>query len=639
MTDSSPLGKVLMFGRFRLDRGQRLLWAGEQIRPLEPKVFDTLLALVEAQGRLMSKEELLARVWPDTFVEEGSLARNISTLRKLLGEGTDRGRFIETIPRRGYRFVAKVRTADELDTSAVPPLETARAPLLSEMPAHAGARARVWAWGAILLAVATGVGTWYLTASHARASRAAAPVRSIAVLPLRNLSDESQEYFSDGITEELITTLAQIRTLRVISRTSIMRYKHSERSLQEIARDLGVDAVLEGSIQLTGDRVRVTAQLIDARTDTHLWARTYDERFADAFTLQSNVAMAIADQVQVRLSPDGTNSRSVDSAVYDQVLRARFLLNRSTRTDVLKAIELLEGAVAKDASYAPGYAALAAAYNRFGSVFVAGAPPASARLSAVRAAAHAIELDPNSADAYAALGATSLRELDWAQASSALQKAIALCPSCVQAHVSYSSYLVSRGEFAKAVDEARLSVALDPMSVEARHNLAWMLYFNREYPSAIQHLRTTLEMDPSYVMARWRLGQVHVVNGQLEEAARELERALSDGMRAPAILGMLADAYGRQGAPSRARRILEELEKRSATETVPPGALFLAYLGAGQLEQAIAALERVFETRDNYAIYICVDPLLDPLRGNGRFEELRLRVAAGAARPPSANVD
>jgi TolB-like protein/DNA-binding winged helix-turn-helix (wHTH) protein/Tfp pilus assembly protein PilF len=627
MTDSPPLCEVLAFGRFRLDRSQRLLWAGDQVQPLEPKVFETLLALVEARGRLVSKEELLARVWPDTFVEEGSLTRNVSTLRKVLGEGADAPRFIETIPKRGYRFVAEVGTPDASDAATVAPLETGPAPLLPGSP-RGGSRARAWALAAIVLVVAAGASIWSVAFLRARATTAAGTVRSVAVLPLRNLS--GQEFFSDGITEELITALAQIQSLKVISRTSIMRYKHSEAPLQQIARELGVDAVIEGSIQRIGDRVRVTAQLIDARTDTHLWAGTYDERLADVLSVQSNVAREIADRVRVRLPPGETKVQSVDPSAYEQVLLGRFFHDRMTRSDVLKAIGLLEGAVAKDSRYAPAYAALAAAYNSLGSVFVAGEPPASARLSAIRAAVHAIELDPNSADAYAALGETSLRELDWVQASGALHKAIELCPSCVQAHLSYSSYLVSRGQLAEAINEARRAVSLDPASVSVRHNLAWMLYFNREYPAAIQHLRTALDMDPSYVMARWRLGQVHIANGQFGEAAHELERAASEGLRAPAILGLLAIAYGRQGLSVKVRRIIEELERRSATDTVPPAALFTAYLGTGDMNKAVEALERVVETRDNYAIYIGVDPLLDPLRGNARFERLRLRVAAGA---------
>src|SRR5262245_16382880 len=374
-----------------------------------------------------------------------------------------------------------------------------------------------------------------------------------------------------------------------------MRYKHSDVPLRQIARELGVDAVIEGSIQRTGDRVRVTAQLIDARTDTHLWARAYDERLADVLNVQSNLAREIAGQVQQRLSPSASASeayrtpplRSVEPAVYEQVLLGRFFLHRTTRADVVKGIELLEGAAAKDPSYAPAYSALAAAYNSLGSVFVAGAPPANARLSAIRAALHAIELDPYSADAYAALGTTSLRELDWVQASKALRKAIELSPSSATAHLSYSNYLVSRGEFAKAVDEARQAMVLDPMSVGARHQLAWMLYFNREYASAIEHLKTALDIHSSLQMVRWPLGQVYLVTGQFAEAARELERAASEGARGPAILGQLAMAYDGQGLRTKAQGILEELQKRSATETVPPTALFTAYMGSGEVNKAV----------------------------------------------------
>jgi cytochrome c-type biogenesis protein CcmH/NrfG len=245
---------------------------------------------------------------------------------------------------------------------------------------------------------------------------------------------------------------------------------------------------------------------------------------------------------------------------------------------------------------------------------------------AIRAATRATQLDPDLAEAYAAFGHTMLHELDWVQAEKALTHALQLNPSHRGARDSYASYLIARGRRAEAVDEARRLLALDPVSVGARHTLAWMLYFNHEYDAAIRELQTTLQMDPNYAFGRWRLGQVEIVTRRFDDAVRDLERAAKDSRRAPAVLGLLTMAYAGQGRHPAARRLVDELRARSSTETVPPGAIALAYIGAGLTSQAIASLQEVYDSHDNYAIYMSADPLLDSLRTDARFQLLCRRV-------------
>ena len=321
--------------------------------------------------------------------------------------------------------------------------------------------------------------------------------------------------------------------------------------------------------------------------------------------------------------------RAVDPHAREQLLLGRFFLNRATRPDVTRAIELFDGAIKEDPEYAAAYAALADAYNRLGSVFIAGAAPVNTRLLALRASTRAAQLDPELAEAYAASGYVALHELDWAQAAAALKQALRLDPGAAAAHGTYANYLVARGRPAEAVEETRRALALDPVSLGARQNLAWMLYFNHDYDAAIRELQAALQMDPSYTYGRWRLGQVEIVTRRFDDAIRDLERAATDGQRAPAIIGLLAMAYQGNGRSADAQHILDELKARSGGETIPPGAIALAYIGVGDSASAIASLEQVLESHDNYAIFIAVDPLMDPLRSDPRFTALAERIDRG----------
>jgi len=354
------LEKVYEFGPYRLDAGQNLLFRRDQLIALPPKATLTLVVLVENHGRLVEKEALMKAVWPDTFVEESNLTLQISSLRKILQEESNNGSYIETIPRRGYRFVATVvEKAESIsqETRAVATVRPARAPRRS---------ARFYIAAAIsclVVMLVIGLAVWKGTAGPG----AAPDIHSLAVLPLRNLSgDPAQEYLADGLTEELVTDLAQLHGLRVISRTSVMPYKATEKKLPEIARELSVDAMVEGSIVRSGDRVRVTAQLVEARHDAHLWAASYDSDLHDLLSIQSSIAQAIADQVRATLTPREklrlARVRQVSPEAHEAYLLGRHFWNLRTPQAMLKSIELFEKAIRINPNYAEAYAGMSSAY-------------------------------------------------------------------------------------------------------------------------------------------------------------------------------------------------------------------------------------------------------------------------------------
>jgi DNA-binding winged helix-turn-helix (wHTH) protein/tetratricopeptide (TPR) repeat protein len=358
------------------------------------------------------------------------------------------------------------------------------------------------------------------------------------------------------------------------------------------------------------------------------WELSRRRPLAVAISVAAVITLAVAGGAVVRHSRV-TSPRVPDPKANEEVQVGRFFLDKLTNDDTLTAIGHFENAARVDPLYAPAYAGLAESYNRLATVFVAGKPPNNARLLALRAATRAIQLDPMLAEAHAALGYTSMHELDWAQAETSLRRAIELNPQYGSAHVSFASCLVAQHRFTDAIAEARRAVELEPTSLAARHTLAWMLYFDRQYDAAIRDLQTVLEMDRTYAMAQWRLGQVLLVAGRSDEAIRTLQAAAEMTRKAPAVLGLLAMAYGERLRQVEARQIVDELERRSPTQTVPPGAMVLAYLGIRDKSAAIDALERGYADRDNYTIYIDVDPLMDSLRHEPRFQVLRQEIMRG----------
>jgi TolB-like protein/DNA-binding winged helix-turn-helix (wHTH) protein/cytochrome c-type biogenesis protein CcmH/NrfG len=614
-----------VFGPFQLDlKNGELRKAGATLK-LQPQPARLLTLLVSRAGQLVTREEIRSQLWgSETFVDfDQSVNFCIRQIRATLHDDADRPCYVETVPRRGYRFIAPVRLV--VESKATP----AAIPETGRMRMYGQWRPRLTRAFLAIAAVAVIAALTAAILYRRDPDRLTGEPVWLAVLPFESL--DGQEYFADGMTDEVISELARLHMrLRVIERASVMAYKRTPKTFQQVGRELGVAYVLLGTVRRSSGQMQIAVQLVNTAENRRVWTQIYNRPLADALIIRRELARSVADHTQPKLTSEEQHRlatvRPIDPGAHEQLLMGRYFLGKANRADTMKAIEFFEAAVAKDADYAEAYAGLAAAYNRLGTVFIAGRPPGNTRMLAVRAATRAMELDPDLADGYAAFGDTMLHELDWVQAEKALTHAVQANPSDAGASSSYASYLIARGRGAEAVEEARRSLALDPVSLGARHTLAWMLYFNHEYDAAIRELETTLRMDPSYAFGRWRLGQVKIVVRQFEDAARELERAAHDSGRAPAVLGLLAMAYAGLGRHVAAQRLVDELEARSSRETVPPGAIALAYLGAGDTSHAIASLQQVYDSHDNYAIYIRVDPLLDSLRTDPRFQLLCRRL-------------
>jgi DNA-binding winged helix-turn-helix (wHTH) protein/tetratricopeptide (TPR) repeat protein len=364
------------------------------------------------------------------------------------------------------------------------------------------------------------------------------------------------------------------------------------------------------------------AGVVGAASRPHRWQRPAILAFAVVIVAGAGASFAFR---QARL----TVSAAGHSRARQQVELGRFFLNKVTHADTLTALDYFQAGTREDPAYAPAYAALADAYNQLGTVFVAGKPPDNVRLLAIRAATQAIQIDPNLSEAHVSLASAALHELDWERAETSVRRAIELNPQYAPAHEVYATYLIAQRRFGDAISEARRGLDLEPVSLRARHMVAWSLYFDRQYDAAIRELRTILQMDATFARAQWRLGQVLLVAGRYDEALSNLQVAATNTRRAPAAVGLLAMAYGALGQHTEARGIVDELAERSGTQYVPPGASTLAYLGAGDKGRAIDELERVYADRDGYAIYINVDPLMDSLRDEPRFQALCRKLMLG----------
>ena len=615
------------FGPFRLDPMKRRLQRdGETIR-LTPKAFELLLVLVEERGRTVEKEELLERVWAGTIVEENNLNQNITTLRKSLGDSRQDSQYIATIPGVGYRFVAEVRKTDEGVSASRE--ENVR---LEHVVAPAEVRtrpSRMFRYALLILVplVLAAIAYALYTREKPRPS-----VSSIMVLPLENLSgNPDEEYFADGMTDALIGDLAQIGGLHVISRTSSMHYKGTTKSLPQIAGEINVDAVVEGTVQRSGDRVVVRAQLIHAATDRHLWVQTYTRDVRDVLDLQSEIAQAIAREVHIQLTPGVqarlTARRPVQPKAYDYYLQGRYLFwNKRTEENLNKAIELFQNAIKEDANYAPAYAGLADCYSALSVVQVSALRPAEGRRRAEEAATKALQLDSGLAEAYSTLGYVNHYNWNWTTAEQHFKRALELNPNYANAHNVYASYLMTRGRVDESIAASNRARELDPFSLAISAQRGFLLENARRYDEAIEQLRAVIAMDPNHYQAYWILGHTYAANQQFDEAVAAAEKAVALSERTPGALGMLGLAYGLAGRKGEATKILNELLALNKTRYVTPAALCNVYLGLGDKEQTFVWLEKAYEERSNYIAYLKVFPLLDPLRSDPRFAELVRRV-------------
>ena len=598
------------FGPFRIDSQERLLYRNGEMIPLTPKVIDTLLALISNAGRVLEKEELLKLIWPDSFVEEGGLARNISILRRVFDEGACGTQFIETIPKRGYRFLAPL--------AAPPP----RAEPRTKEPSQ-------WDWVAPALFLVLVLAMGYVRL------RQPAPLRSLVVLPLNNLSGDAP--FTEGIHEALINALAQIKSLRVISQTSAMSYQGKRQPLPVIARELDVDAVMEGSVQESDGRVRINVQLFEARTERPLWASSYDKDLRDVLTLQSEVASAIAHEIQATMTPQEraslASSRTVDGEAFRAYARGRFYWNKRTGEGFQQGISYFRRAIAIDPGYAEPYAGLADTYALMAGNGADAYSPREVMPKAKEAALKAVQLDDSLAEGHASLGYVLLAyDWDLPGAQQQFQRAIALNPGYATAHHWYAHYWLAMKQPDKALAEIQRAQEIDPISAVINVGVGFCLYHAHRFDAAIEQYRTTLHMDPGFALAHNTLGMAYQQAGSFDLAIAEFKKATDlQGSESLSMAGLGA-TYAVTGREQEARALLGQLEQAAKTHYVPAIYRAAIYAALGEKDRGVEWVRKGYEERSDYMIYLKTEPWADPLRSDPRFQEIVRLVES--RRPP-----
>jgi len=565
------------FGHYRLDVRAHLLFRNGRRVVLTPKAVDLLAALVEAQGEPVGKQELLHRVWPDAVVEEGSLTSHISLLRRVLAEGAGGRQFIETLPKRGYRFVG---------------------------PCAAMAQP----------AAATGAGR-----------------RMLVVLPFENLSGgRKHDYFSEGLTEEMISQLARLspEQLGVIARTSAMQYKSTTKTAQQIGQELGVSHLLEGSVRRSGERVRITAQLIRVSDATHLWAEGYERSLHDILALQAEVARAIAREIQIKLTV-GVQHRldrvaAIDSEAHEAYLRGRHLWNRRTEEGLRNSIALYEEAIRRQPDYAMAYTGVADSYVMLACRGMVSAKETFRRARA--AARKALELDGELGEAHGSLAHVRLHDWDWEGLDRDFLRAIELHPAQPIVYYWYGEFLMSMGRPEEANAMTRRAQQADPLSPVIAASLAMILYLARHYDEAARMLQRAQEIDPDHFLPHLRMGLVRLQQEGYPEAIRELQTAARLANHSTETLAALGTGYAMAGMSGEAHRIVAQLQASQAEHYVLPYNIAKIYAAARDKDKSFEWLERAYQEGDPDLIELNSEPLFDRLRGEPKFSELMRRI-------------
>jgi TolB-like protein/DNA-binding winged helix-turn-helix (wHTH) protein/Flp pilus assembly protein TadD len=638
MREGDKLRGRLRFGVFELDlQAGELRKHGLRVR-LQEQPFQVLAMLLEHAGEVVTREELQKNLWPaDTFVDfDHGLNKAINKIREALGDSAESPRFVETVSRRGYRFIAEVRVADtapvrspEIATQPHPVAEVRdRREVPGELAMHKHPRPSLgWKISVfVLLLLVASLITWKLHSWN----RPSPVIRSLAVIPLESLSsDASQDYFADGMTDELISDLGQISALRVISRTSVMAYKHVRKPLPQIARELNVDAVVEGTVLRSGDRVRITAQLIEASSDKHLWSQSYEGELRDTLTLQNEVARAIADQIRIELNPQERSAlnavRVVNPEAYESYLKGRFFWNKRTADSLKVALAYFNQAIEEDSKYAQAYSGMADTYSLLGDWQYTVLTPKEALPKAKAAALKALELDSALGEAHNSL-AFCLDAFDWDldAAGKEFRRAIELNPGYATAHHWYAWHLSLVGRYDQAIAEMRKAENLDPLSLIINADLAELLVIAHSYDESIRQSRKTIEMDPNFALAHNQLAQAYLQKNMPEEAVQEFQKAVQLSGGSPTTTANLARAYVASGKRSEAVKLLNDLKKRSSPGYSDASEIAAIYASLGDADQAMNWLEKAFEQRFNPGVLL--RPGYDPLRSDPRFEDLLHRV-------------
>jgi TolB-like protein/DNA-binding winged helix-turn-helix (wHTH) protein/Flp pilus assembly protein TadD len=635
MKHAAPPFMRFKFGAFEADlRTGELTKLGKRVR-LQEQPFQLLTMLLEKPGELVVREELREKLWPKTIVDfDHGLNKAISKVRDALGDSAENPRFIETVASRGYRFLADVAVVQGgQPQTATGDLAAGReAPALAQPPdAGAARRSPVHAFGWKLSGIVTALALAVFLSWLFHSLRDSRPtIYSLAVLPLENLSnDASQDYFADGMTDELINHLGRISAIRVISRTSAMTYKNAHKPLAEIGRELNVDAVVEGSVLHSGQRVRIAAQLIEVPADKQIWAESYEGDFRDTLTLQSRVAHSIAAQIRATLNRQEQvaldNSKAVNPEAYEAYLKGRYFLNKRTGDGLRTAIDYFKRAIENDSSYAEAYSGLADAYALSGDWKYGVLSPLEAFPKAKAAATKALALDESLGEAHASLAyALDLYGWDWDAAETEYKRAIKLNVGYATAHQWYSWHLLMMGRNSEALAELREAESLDPLSLIISADVADALSVAHRFDEAEQQARKTLQLDPNFAVGHYELGQALEQKQLHDQAIAEFQKAIALSGHSGAFDSNLGYAYAVSGQTEEAKKVMKDLQNRQNQNPSLDADIALIYVGLGDPDQAMSWLEKGYEAR--FKASILLRPAFDSLRSDARFKELLRRV-------------
>ena len=627
--------RIVRFGVFEADLETGELRKNGAKIPLQGQPFQVCAILLERSGKLVTREELRQKVWPeDTFVDfDHAVNTAIKKIRLALGDEADNPRFVQTLPRRGYRFICPVLTGDRQLAEAEDPAAAAT-PVVETGPIDLRLSARPRPLATILVAcfvVALAV-IGYLGGRRMRAG----PFPSsgyvmLAVLPFQNLSgDPSQDYFSDGLTEEMIAQLGALNPdqLGVIARTTSMAYKHTSKSVEQIGSELGVGYVLESSVRRDGNQVRISVQLIRVHDQVHVWARSYDRQISHSIELQEEVAKAVAEQIEVKLSPSykgRTNPHHLDAEANEAYLRGRYFWNQFTPEGYRKAISYFQQAIERDSNFAEAYSGLADSYNFL--VVTDSIPASEGHLKALEAARRAVSLGVNLAEPHASLAVALVRsEWNWSGAEDEYKRAIALNPSYSMVHRFYASLLVTSRRHHEAWEQISEAMRLDPLSLPNNAEVVRTLYYARNYDQAIEQGQKAMQLDPNYVRTHFWLGRVYSQKGMHREAIAASEKILESMPDSTLGLTEMAYSLAVAGRRKEARQILRRLEGRSTSAFVPAYNFAVIHLALNEEEVAVRYMQQAYENRDWALVVLAVEPRLDPLRRDPRFQEISAKL-------------
>jgi TolB-like protein/DNA-binding winged helix-turn-helix (wHTH) protein/Tfp pilus assembly protein PilF len=637
-------GRRVRFGVFEADlRSGELYKQGLKIK-LQDRPFQILALLLEHPGELVTRQELRERLWPaDTFVDfDVGLNTAVKRLRDALGDVAETPRFVETLHRRGYRFLAPVQWDPEPGVAQPEPSVDAKdaAHAAQTTAGQRTSRRILLAWLALgtMAALLVAIGVRGLRHAFPPAS-AAARIQSIAVLPLENLSgDPGQEYFADGMTDALITDLARINSLRVISRTSVMRYKAAHEPLARIARELNVDAIVEGSVVRSGNRVRINAQLFQVAPERQLWANAYERDLANVVSLQDDVARAVAGEIQINLTPQERSrletGRPVQPAAYEAYLKGHYYWNLRTVDSLRKSVAYFQEAIQDEPDYALAYAGLADAYNIMGFGVIHLMDSDEAGTKAIAAARKALALDDSLAEAHATL-AFSLNRYkgDWAGAEREYQRAIQLNPNYALAHIWYGHFLEQVRRNRESCGEFERARSLDPINPNVAQGLAMCLAEGHHFDQAISLMQKAIEFDPNRPNTRWTFGELYERKGMYPEAIRQYQKGLELSHGNPNMLALLASAYAGSGNTAEAEKYLHEMRQQEGKED--PYLFAIVYARMRRKEDTFRYLEKAFAERSSGMILLQQEWRFNALRSDPRFQNLLRRLNYPETPPPN----